>query len=88
MSDLSPNMTDEHMDAVMSALPDEMDVSELCALTLTIHSAYLDDTADIMSALISAIYTFGACRGMSDEKISMGLRWTADLHDENLKTKH
>jgi len=88
MSDLSPNMTDEHMDAVMSALPDEMDVSELCALTLTIHSAYLDDTAEIMSALISAIYTYGACRGMSSKTVSAGLRMSADLHDENPKTKH
>ena len=78
---LSPNMTDKHLDAVMSALPDDLDEGELCALTLTIYSAFIDDTADIMSALISAIYTFGACRGMSDEKISRALRGMADLWD-------
>lgn len=88
MSELSPNLTDEHMDAIMSALPDDMDEAELCALTLTIHAAYLNDPAEVMSSLVSAIYTFGAANGLSHEKISMGLRITADLHDTNPETKH
>lgn len=88
MSKLSPNLTDAHMDAIMSALPDDMDEAELCALTLTIYAAYLDNTAEIMSLLVSAIYTFGAANGLSKEEISMGLRITADLHDTNPETKH
>lgn len=88
MNKISENMTDEHMDAIMSALPDEMDAAELCALTLTIHAAYLDDTAEIMSSLISAIYSFGSANGLSREKVSMGLRMTADLYDTNLEAKH
>lgn len=88
MNKISENITDEHMDAIMSALPDDMDEAELCALTLTIHAAYLDDTAKIMSSLISAIYAFGSANGLSHEKISMGLRMTADLYDTNLEAKH
>ena len=88
MRELSPNLTDAHLDAITSALPDDMNEAELCALTLTIHAAYLDDTAEIMSSLISAIYTFGAANGLSREKISIGLRMAADLHDTNPETKH
>lgn len=85
---LSPNLTDGHLDAVMDALPEEMSEAELCALTLTIFTAYTDDTADVMSALTSCLYTFGATRGMSSSMVSMGLRMSADMHDEKPKRKH
>ncbi len=75
------NMTEEHLEAVMAAMPDNMDVSELCALTLTIHAAYLDTQVEIISALISMVYTYGASQGISNEAISHGLRLSADLHD-------
>lgn len=88
MRELSTNLTSARLDAIMSALPDDMDEAELCALTLTIHATYLDDTAEIMSLLISAIYTFGSASGLSKEEISMGLRMAADLHDTNPETKH
>jgi hypothetical protein len=74
-------MTEEHLEAVMAAMPDNMDVSELCALTLTIHAAYLDTQVEIISALISMVYTYGASQGISNEAISHGLRLSADLHD-------
>jgi hypothetical protein len=81
------NMTGEHLDAVMSAMPDDMDKSELCALTLTIHSAYLSTQVEIISALISTIYTYGMSQGISNEAISRGLRLSADLHDEQSANK-
>jgi len=75
------NMTEEHLEAVMAAMPDNMDVSELCALTLTIHAAYLDTQVEIISALISMVYTYGASQGISNEAISHALRLSANLHD-------
>lgn len=88
---MSKNMTEAHLDAVMSALPPEMDNSELCALTLTIHSAYLETQAEIISALISTVYTYGMSQGIGSEAISRGLRLSADLHDDqhaNKQTTH
>lgn len=88
---MSKNMTEAHLDAVMSALPPEMDNSELCALTLTIHSAYLETQVEIISALISTVYTYGMSQGISSEVISRGLRFSADLHDDqnaNKQTTH
>lgn len=86
MSELSPNLTDAHMDAIMSALPDDMDEAELCALTLSIYDAYIQDVPEVISELIALIYTFCRSHGMSDHIISMGLRMTADAFDP--KTKH
>jgi hypothetical protein len=83
---MSKNMTDAHLTAVMEALPDEMDEAELCALTLTIYSAYQEDPREIISSLIAAIYTYGDTKGISKDRISLGLRMTADLHDE-MKSK-
>ena len=85
---ISRNMTEKHLADVMAALPDKMDEGELCALTLTVYSAYLNDPADVISALIAAIYTYGSAKGFSPKTVSAGLRMTADLHDENLKKKH
>ena len=51
------NMTGEHLEAVMDALPDKMDEGELCALTVTVYSAYVNDPAEVISSLIAAIYT-------------------------------
>ncbi len=88
---MSKNITEAHLDAVMSALPPEMDNSELCALTLTIHSAYLKTQVEIISALISTVYTYGMSQGISNEAISRGLRLSADLHDDqhaNKQTAH
>lgn len=85
---LSRNMTKEHLDAVIAALPDNMDEGELCALTLTVYSAYVDEPADVISSLIATVYTYGLSRGISRKTMSAGLRMSADLHDENQKTNH
>ena len=87
MSEMAPNMTDAHIDAVMAALPDEADEAELCALMLTIYSAYTDDAADVIPSLIMGIYTFGEAAGLSRSEISMGLRAMADLYDDSLLSK-
>jgi hypothetical protein len=79
---LSPNMTDKHLDAVMSALPDDLDEGELCALTLTIYSAFMDEPAEIITNLIATIYSYGMSVGISHGSISEGLRRSASLHDE------
>ena len=81
------NMTVAHLEAVMAAMPEKMDAAELCALTLTIHSSYLDTQVDIISALISTINTYGASQEISSEVISYSLRLTADLHDEKSTNK-
>jgi hypothetical protein len=78
---LSPNMTDAHLAAVMDAMPDELSEAELCALTLTLYSAFIDDPAEIISELLTAIYCFGESRGMSKKTISIGLRLSVDMHD-------
>ena len=89
MSDLTTNMTDAQLDAIMDALPDEMSEAELCALTLTMFSAYCERQADIIPALIATIYTFGMSTGLSRETISRGLRVTADLNDtDKPATRH
>jgi hypothetical protein len=78
---MSKNMTDAHLTAVIDALPDEMDEAEPCALTLTIYSAFIDDPAQIISELLTAIYCFGESRGMSQKTISLGLRLSVDMHE-------
>ncbi len=78
---LSPNMTEAHLDAVMSALPDDLNEGELCALTLTIYSAFIDDTPKIIHELIAAIYCLGESSGMSQETISLSLRMTAEMYE-------
>ena len=79
---LSPNMTEKHLEAIFDALPKEMNEGELCALTLTLHSAFLETQVEIISALISMVYTYGASQGISNEAISHALRLSANLHDD------
>ena len=81
------NLTEKHLDAIMAAMPDKMDEDELCALTLTIHAAYLNTQVEIITSLISAIYTYAASQGISNEAISRGLRLSADLHDDQSANK-
>jgi len=88
--DLSPNMTPEKLEEIMATLPGNMDEGELCALTLTIHNAYMDSASEIIANLIATIYTFGTSVGLSHESISEGLRQTVDIHDEKYRkeTQH
>ena len=89
MTKLTTNITDARLDAIMDALPDEMSEVELCALTLTMFSAYCEREADIIPALIAAIYTYGMSTGLSREAISRGLRVTANLNDtDKSETRH
>jgi hypothetical protein len=84
-------MTNEHLEAIFNALPKEMNEGELCALTLTLHSAFLETQVEIISALISMVYTYGASQGISNEAISHGLRLSAGLYDDqhpNKQTTH
>jgi DNA-binding transcriptional ArsR family regulator len=83
-------MTDKHLDAVMSALPDDLDEGELCALTLTIYRAFVGDHASIISELVTAIYCVGEISGMSRSNISRALREMTALWDlrQNDQAKH
>ena len=76
------NMTDAHLAAVMDAMPDELSEAELCALTLTLYSEFIDDPAEIITNLIATIYSYGMSVGISQGSISEGLRRSASLHDE------
>ena len=80
-------MTNEHLKAIFDALPEEMDEGELCALTLTLHSAFLDKPQDIITNLISTIYTFGMSQGLPTAAISEGLRGAARIYDEEYSRK-
>jgi hypothetical protein len=85
---ISPNMTEEHLDAVMAALPDNMEEEELCALTLTIYAAYQDDPAEVISSLITSIYTYAETRGFDRKTVSKALRLMADVNDTKSETQH
>lgn len=80
------SMTKDKLEEIMNTLPDNMSEGELCALTLTIYSTYIKDTASIISELVATIYTFASSRGISDELIGIGLRMSADGFDK--KKKH
>lgn len=83
------SVTDEDFIAIIEAMPDEMDDHEVCAMILSICTAYIDDDYKVMSMLMSAIYTYGDAIGAPREKISATLRKTADLYDSKQKpTKH
>ena len=84
---LSPNMTKEHLKAIFDALPEELDEGELCALTLTLHRAFLETPQDIITNLISTIYTFGMTEGLHAAAISEGLRGAALIYDEEHSMK-
>jgi len=83
--DLSPNMTPEKLDEIMSTLPEDMEEAELCALTLTIHDAYIDSPSEVITQLIATIYSFGMSIGLSHSSISEGLRRSADMQDEDYR---
>ena len=85
---LSPNMTEETLDAVFNVLPEKMDDGELCALTLAIYSAYIDDESKIMGELVTLLYTFGSSMGLSKAAISEGLRKMADIYGEETAKVH
>lgn len=84
---LSPNMTEKHLEAIFDALPKEMDEGELCALTLTLHSAFLDKPQETIANLIATIYTFGMTEGLPTAAISEGLRGAAQIYDEEYSMK-
>jgi hypothetical protein len=86
----SKNMTEEHLSAVMDALPEQLDAAELCALTLTIYNAYEDDPAEVISSLVTNVYTYADTHRIDHNKISQGLRMVADLYEtqQNNQTAH
>jgi hypothetical protein len=75
-------MTQKHLDAVFETLPENLTEGELCVLTLTIHSAFLETPQEIITNLISTIYVYGASKGVPNSVISEGLRGTARIYDE------
>ena len=84
---MSPNITSEKLDEIMATMPDNMEEAEICALTLTIHNAYLDEPAEIINNLIATIYAYGMSVGISYPSISEGLRRTADMQDEDYQLR-
>lgn len=79
------SVSDEDFMAIMDVMPEEMDDHEVCAMILSICTAYIDDDAKVMSMLLSAIYTYGGAIGAPRERISATLRKTADLYDNKQK---
>jgi hypothetical protein len=82
------NMTDAHLDALMDVLPDEMSEAELCALTLTIYSAFIGDPAVVVPSLVSAIYTYAGATGTSKQEVSRYLRAVGWDQRDNDETTH
>lgn len=83
---MTTTMNEGHLHAVMDAMPDEANEAELCALMLTIYSAYIGDPVVVISSLIAAIYAYGESKGLDRSAISMGLRAMADMHDSKPET--
>ena len=83
------SVSEEDFNAIMDAMPEEMDDGEICAMILSIMTAYIDNDAKVVSLLLSAIYTYGDAIGVPREKISASLRKTADLYGSKQKpTRH
>lgn len=83
------SVSEEEFEAIMDAMPERMDDSEVCAMILSIMTAYIDSDTKIMSLLLSAVYTYAAAIGVPREKVSASLRRVADEHDRKQKpTKH
>jgi len=78
-------MTPEKLDEIMATLPENMDEGEICALTLTIHNAYMDNPGKIINNLLTTVYSFGLSIGLSYDAVSAGLRHTADMYEEDHK---
>lgn len=76
------SMTDETLNAIVAALPAEMNEQELTALTLTIYSVYSDGPVEVVTNLITAAYVFSRSKGMSSETFASGLRMSAELYEE------
>lgn len=77
------SLTPDKVAEIMSLLPDDLDEHEIGALTLTLHSAYFDEPADIFAALIQTIFVFGCSQGLSRETVAEGLKISADSYSEN-----
>ena len=85
--ELTPNVTSEKLAEIMATMPENMEEAEICALTLTIHNAYLEGPGEIIHNLIAAVYSYGLSIGLSYESISEGLRHTADMYEEDYKNE-
>lgn len=82
------SVSEEDFDAIMDAMPERMDDHEICAMILSIITAYIDNDAKIMSLLLSAVYTYGDAIGAPREKVSDTLRRMADLGESKPTTRH
>ena len=67
---LHNNMTPEHLKAILDAMPDEMTEGELCALTLTIHAAYMRKPAQVANNLIATVATHAMSQGLTNSDIA------------------
>lgn len=64
------NMTQKNLKAILDAMPDEMTDGEICALTLTIHTAYMRSPSAISGNLISAVVTHAMSQGLRNDEIA------------------
>lgn len=84
------NMTAKHLEAIMDAMPDEMTEGELCALTLTLHAAYMRKPSEVSSNLIAAVVTHAMSQGLTNAEIAKVFAMAAlSYHDPHTtETEH
>lgn len=59
------NMTEAHLKAVFDAMPEEMSEGELCALTLTTYTTYMDKPSEILKNLIITTASYAMSQGLT-----------------------
>jgi ADP-dependent phosphofructokinase/glucokinase len=64
------NINEENLKDIMDAMPDEMTSGELCALTLTMHMAYMQKPSEIAKNLIVTIATHAMSQGLTNPEIA------------------
>ena len=64
------NINEDNLKAIMDAMPDEMSEEELCALTLTMHMAYMKKSSEIAKNLIVTIATHAMSQGLTNPEIA------------------
>ena len=81
---MTKNVTKEHINTVMEALPDEMETNEISALLMTVVSAYLEEAPkEAVSLLLSTTVIYARSIGMPIEVIAKILHSAADNVTKN-----
>lgn len=81
---MTKNVTKEHINTVMEALPDEMETNEISALLMTIVNAYCEEAPkEAVSLFLTTTVIYARSVGMPLEVIAKILKATAENVTKN-----